>query len=204
MFDAEYLQQKSGKIDVSDMIKSELDEVLGCISYVFPKKLRIKSVYSTNAAVKSIGIQFDPYGKLVSYELYYDNKKIFRVKGKNSPFIGYTMILEALHDRLSMDTQKIAQSGEYTVINEFFTNDFNAISEYKFLLAPIEHTAYDDSNKYTAHTFLEKAKEEVSLLDMRFMLGHVRGIMQYLADSGVEIMYIKNNKIYKLNPRISK
>lgn len=200
LFNAEYLKEKGGKIGISDLTKSKLDEILGCISYVFPKNLRIRSVYSTNEAVKSTGIQFVPYGKLVSYELYYDDKKIFRVKGKNSPYLGYTMILEALQDRLSMDTQTIEHSGDYTIINEFFTSDFNAISEYKFLLAPIEHTAYDGDNKYTAHTYIEKAKEDSNLLNMRFQLGHIRGMMQYLVDNGVEILYIKNNLIYKLNP----
>lgn len=199
LFNAEYLKTKNGKIEVSDITKSQLDEFLGCISYVFPKNLRIKSVYSTNEAVKTTGIQFDPYGKLVSYELYYENKKIFRVKGKNGPYIGYTMLLEALQDRLSMDNQVIEQSGDYTIINESFTNDFNAISEYKFLLAPIEHTSNDSGEKYTAHTYIENAKVDTGLLKMRFQLAHIRGIMQYLADSGVEIMYIKNNLIYKLN-----
>lgn len=201
LFTAEYLQEKSGKIEVSDMTKSKLDEVLGCISYVFSKDLRIKSVYSTNSSVKTTGIQFDPYGKMVSYELYYKGKRIFRVKGKKSPYIGYTMILEALQDRLSMDSQTIETSGEYTIINESFTNDFNAISEYKFLLAPIEHTANDNLEKYTAHTYIENAKLYGSLLNMRFQLGHIRGVMQYLADNGIEIMYIKDNLIYKLNPQ---
>lgn len=201
LFNAEYLKMKNGKIEVSDITKSKLDEILGCISYMFPKNLRIKSVYSTNETVKTTGIQFDPYGKLVSYELYYDNKKIFRVKGKNSPYIGYTMLLEALQDRLSMDKQVIEQSGDYTIINESFTNDFNAISEYKFLLAPIEHTVNDSGEKYIAHTYIENAKADTGLLNMRFQLAHIRGMMQYLADNGVEIMYIKNTKIYKLNPK---
>lgn len=146
LFNAEFLKEKRGKISISDLTKSKLDEILGCVSYVFPKNMRIKSVYSTNETVKSTGIRFEPYGKLVSYELYYDNKKIFRVKGKNSLYLGYSMILEALQDRLSMDTQTIERSGEYTIINESFTRDFNVISEYKFLLAPIEHTAYDADN----------------------------------------------------------
>lgn len=201
LFNAEYVKEKNGKIEVSDLMKSKLDEILGCISYVFPKELRIKSVYSTNETVKSTGIQFSPYGKLVSYELYYDNRKIFRVKGENSPYIGYTMILEALQDRLSMDTQIIKQSGNYTVINELFSSDFNAISEYKFLLAPIEHTVYEGGEKYTAHTYIENAKVDDNLLNMRFQLGHIRGMMQYLADNGVEIMYIRNSLIYKLNPQ---
>lgn len=201
LFNAEYLKTRNGKIEVSDGIKSQLDEFLGCISYMFPKNLRIKSVYSTNEAVKTTGIHFDPYGKLVSYELYYKDKKIFRVKGKNSPYIGYTMLLEALQDRLSMDKQDIKQSGDYTIINESFTNDFNAISEYKFILAPIEHIVNDSGEKYTAHTYIENAKADTGLLDMRFQLTHIRGMMQYLADNGVEIMYIRNNRIYKLNPQ---
>ncbi|PWL55817.1 MAG: hypothetical protein DBY38_00555 [Clostridium cadaveris] len=200
LFDATYLQKKHGKIDVSDLTKSRLDEILECVSYVFPKSIGIKSVYSKNA-VKTIGIQFEPYGKMVSYELYYNNRRIFRVKGKDSPYIGYTMILEALQDRLSMDTQTIEQQGEYTIINESFSNDWNAISEYKFLLAPIEHTALEGNEKYTAHSYIENAKIDESLLKMRFQLGHVRGVMQYLADNGVNIMYIKNNLIYQMHPQ---
>ena len=115
LFNAEYLKEKKGKIDISDLMKSKLDEMLDCISYVFPKGLRIKSVYSTDETVKSTGIKFPPYGNMVSYELYYNDRRIFRVKGKNSPYIGYTMILEALQDRLSMDTQIIEQSDNYTV-----------------------------------------------------------------------------------------
>ena len=195
LFSAEYLKEKKGKIEVSDLMKSKLDETLGCVSYVFPKGMRIKSVYSTDETVKSTGIQFSPYGKLVSYELYYNDRKIFRVKGKNSPYIGYTMILEALQDRLSMDTQTIEQSGSYTVINESFSNDFNAISEYKFLLSPIEHTVYDGEEKYTAHTYIENAKVDANLLKMRFQVGHIRGMMQYLADNGIEIMYIRNSLV---------
>lgn len=201
LFNAEYLKEKKGKIDISDLMKSKLDETLGCISYVFPKGLRIKSVYSTDKTVKTTGIQFPPCGKLVSYELYYNDRKIFRVKGKNSPYIGYTMILEALQDRMSMDTQIIQQSGSYTVINESFSKDFNAISEYKFLLSPIEHTVYDGEEKYTAHTYIENAKVDANLLKMRFQVGHIRGMLQYLADNGIEIMYIRNCLIYKLNPQ---
>lgn len=198
LFDEDYMQQKNGKIDMSDFRQSKLDAILGCVSYIFPKTLRIKSVYSTTAS-KTTGIKFEPYGNLVSYELYYANKKIFRVKGKNSPYLGYILILEALQDRLSMDSQTIEQSGEFTIITEEFTNDFNAVSEYKFLLAPIEHTVIADNQKYTAHTYIEKAKENRDVLKSGFQLGHIRGMMQHLADNGVEISYIKDYYIYKLS-----
>lgn len=202
LFNSQYLKDKAGKIDVSDMMKSKLDKILGCVSYVFPKDLRIKSVYSINESVKTTGIEFDPYGKMVSYELYNGSKKIFRVKGANSPYMGYTMVLEALQDRMSMDSQTIEHSGEYTIINESFNNDFNMISEYKFLLAPIEHTIRSGNDKYTAHTYIENVKEDTSLLNTRFRLEHIRRVMQYLVDNGVKIMYSKNNLIYKLNPSI--
>ena len=191
LFSAEYLKDKRGKIEISDLTKSKLDEMLGCFSYVFPKGVRIKSVYSTDETVKTTEIQFSPYGKLVSYELYYNDKKIY---------IMCAMALEALQDRLSMDTQTIQQSGSYTIINESFSNDFNAISEYKFLLAPIEHTVYDGEEKYTVHTYIENAKVDENVLQRRFHLTHIRNTMLYLADEGLDIMYIKNNLIYKLDP----
>lgn len=197
LFDADYLKSKNGKIYVSDATKSKLDEKLGCLSFIFPKDIKIKSVYSKTDK-KSIGIQFEPHGHLISYELYYKNNRIFRVKGANSPYKGYCMILEALQDRLSMDKQDINQSGDYTIITEEFTNDFNCISEYKFLLAPIEHTVYDLKNKYTPHNYIEQAKVDKNLLESRFKLGHIRGMMQYLANNGIDIKYIRNNIIYKL------
>ena len=200
LFNAEYLKDKKGKIDISDLTKSKLDSMLGCISYIFPKGLRIKSVYSKDEMVKSIGIQFPPYGKLISYELYYNDRKIFRVKGENSPYIGYTIILQALQDRLSMDTQSIKESGNCTVINESFSNDFNAVSEYKFLLASIEHTVHvGGEEKYTAHTYIENAKTDGNLLEKRFQREHIRGMMQYLVDNGVELRYIRNNYVYNIN-----
>lgn len=100
------------------------------------------------------------------------------------------MILEALQYRLSMDKQDIKQSGDFTVITEEFTHDYNCISEYRFLLAPVEHTFYDSKNKYTPHNYIEQAKVDKSLLENRFNLDHIRRIMQYLANNGIDIKYI--------------
>lgn len=203
LFDSKYIQDKAGKIEISDFTKSKLDDILGCVSYIFPKSLKIKSIYS-KAQKKSIGIGFDPYGYLVSYELYYGHRKIFRVKGKNSPYIGYTMILEALQDRLSQSSQTIQEDGEFTIVTEEFVSDFNSISEYNFLLAPILHTITDEKEKYTAHKYVEKAKEDKNIMKHRFKLGHIRGMIQYLSNNGVDIKYIKNNYIYPIRNNISK
>lgn len=200
LFNADYLKGKNGKIEVSDMTKSKLDEVLGCVSYIFPKDLRIKTVYSASSK-KTIGVKFEPYGEMVSYELYYKNKKIFRLKGQNSKYLFYTIVLEALHDRLANDTQKIEQVGDFTIINESFSNDFNMISEYKFLLSPIEHTVNDDNERLTAHTYIEQAKVDENILKQRLYPAHIRMTIQNLVDNGVEIMYMKNNLIHKINPQ---
>ncbi len=201
LFHSDYLKKKTGKIEVSDMFNSELDDTLGCISYIFPKGLKIKSVYTSNDNPKTMGIKFEPYGNLLSYELYYGSRKIFRVKGKDSPLLGLTMILEALQDRMSMDSQTITRDGEYTIIIEQFTNEFNAISEYKFLLSVIEHTISDYNTKYDVHSYIEKAKEDKSILEKHVSLEHVRGMMQYLVDNGVKILYSKKQKIYEINSR---
>lgn len=86
---------------------------------MFPKQVKIKSIYSTSHS-KGMEIQFEPYGRLVSYELYCDDKKIFRVKGKNSPYLRHSIYLEALHDRIANAHQNIEQDGEFTVITEYF------------------------------------------------------------------------------------
>ncbi len=195
LFNSQYLVQKNGKIDVSDLINSQLDNILECVSYIFPKGLCIQSVYSKKHK-KSTGIRFEPYGNLVSYTMFYENKKIFRVKGKNSKYLIYSMILEALQDRLSMDTQTIEQDGEFTIINESFSRDWNMISEYKFLLSPIEHTINNNDEKYTAHTYLENAKANADILKFKFNKEYVRGVIGFLVDNGVDVKYAKNNMIY--------
>lgn len=198
LFKSDYLTEKCGKIDVTDLINSQLDDVLKCVSYIFPKGLRIQSIYSKNHK-KSTDIQFEPYGNLISYTLFLENKKIFRVKGKNSKYTIYSMILEALQDRLSMDTQTIEQDGEFTIINESFSRDWNMISEYKFLLSPIEHTVSNGSEKYTAHSYIENAKADADVLKIRFKKEYVRGAIQFLADNGVDVKYVKNNIVYNVN-----
>lgn len=81
------LYLKKGKLMLGDFrgekASSWLDTELATCSYMFKKQVKIRSVYSTNHA-KGMGIQFEPYGQLISYELYYGDKRIFRAKGKKA------------------------------------------------------------------------------------------------------------------------
>ena len=163
LLNSEYIREHNGKISIGDMLYSELDDILGTVSYIFPNGLSIKSIYSTNTR-KGMGIYNGNYGELISYEMAYKGVRLFRAKGKNSPYIGYTMILEALQDNMSVAYQDITAGGDLTVITEKYPEsdmmNLNMISEYKFLLSVICHMIKSDGEKYTDRTALEELKSD--------------------------------------------
>lgn len=197
LFTSKTLQQKGGKLTLDDFrgkkSNSCLDSELGTCSYMFAKQVKIKSVYSTNHT-KGIGIQFEPYGQLVSYELYCDNKKIFRVKGKNSPYIQHSIYLEALHDRMANSNQDIMQNGEFTVITEYFEKDTpHFIPEYEFLLAPINHLSKRVNEKEIAYNSqLAITEHDFSFFSVQML----RFLLSELVDLGMEIIVFRNNSGY--------
>ena len=201
LFKSDYLKNNSGKITVADYKNSELDNILGTYSYMFPNGIKIKSVYKKNYK-NSIGIKHNEYGELVSYEFYYKSRKLFRIKGKNSPHKGYSMILEALQDRMSNVSQDIQTTGDTTVIIEEFPDDdknsFNMISEYSFLLSPIRHTVNDNGENYTERTAVESLKSDETI--MHFQKEHIRRMMKWLAEQGVPVRYVQGGKNVVIQP----
>lgn len=199
LLNSEYIKEHNGKISISDMLHSELDEMLGTFSYIFPNGLSIKSIYSTNTK-KGMGIYNGDYGELISYEMTYKGVRVFRAKGKESPYLGYTIVLEALQDNMSASYQNITEAGEITVIIEKYPESkemrFNMISEYQFLLSVICHMIKNEGEKYTPRTALEELKSDKEI--HRIEVGHVRGMMQKLADWGVDMKYVRNKNIYLL------
>lgn len=132
---------------MGEKASSWLDTELATCSYMFEKQVKIRSVYSTNHA-KGMGIQFEPYGQLISYELYYGDKRIFRAKGKKSKYILYSIYLEALQDRVANINQDIEQQGEFTIITEYTDKSVpNIIPEYEFILSPIKHLCKEINSK---------------------------------------------------------
>lgn len=210
LFPAVYLQSRHGKIGLEDWQHSCLDDMLGTFGYLFPPKLEIRSVYSKERD-DGIGIGHDEYGNLISYEFRYDGRKIFRVKGKNSPYKGYSMLLEALQDRLSTEKQDIVHSGDFTVITEKDDGEnkdpkksgtvggYNYISEYQFLLAPVLHTTHTENGsqvKYDVDDVVNAMKEDEAI--PRFEKWQIRGLMQKFVDWGIPVRYLHNDKIYNL------
>ena len=161
---------------------------------MFQKQVKIKSVYSTNHA-KSMGIQFEPYGQLISYELYYGDKRIFRAKGKDNKFIQHIIYLEALQDRVANINQNIEQQGEFTIITEFSDKSVgNIIPEYEFVLSPIKHLCKEISSKQI------KYNSQLAISERDFKYLSVRMLRFYLSELvnlGLEIIVFRNNYGYK-------
>lgn len=197
LFTSETLQAKKGRLTYDDFrgekSNSWLDVELATCTYMFPKQLKIKSVYSTNHA-KGIGIWFEPYGQLVSYELYCGDRKIFRIKGKKSPYIQHSIYLEALHDRMANTNQDIEQNGEFTVITEYFNKDTpHCISEYEFLLSPIKHFCKEINEKQIRYNSqLAISEHDFSFLSVQTL----RSLLSELVDLGMEIIVFRNDRGY--------
>ena len=197
LFIVETLLEKGGKVTIDDFFgenaSSLLDNRLATCSYLFKKPVKIRSVYSTNHA-KGMGIEFEPYGELISYELYYDDKRIFKAKGKESRYILHTIYLEALHDRVANISQDIKQNGDVTVITEYTDKAVPIfIPEYEFLLSPIKHLCKEiNSKKINYNSQLAISEHEFNYLSVYGL----RAILSELVNSGLDIYVFKRNYGY--------
>ena len=131
MFPADYLKSKGGRITIKDFKSSVLDDYLDNCSYLFIQGTEIKSVYEPTVNRDEDTIYHDKYGQLVSYELLFQGKRIFKFHSKNNPKIAYSFVLEALQDRLSNDKQLITHKGPKTMIREIQTEDIQVLSDWQ-------------------------------------------------------------------------
>lgn len=195
LFTAETLQEQRGRLTLDDFrgkkSKSWLDIEFATCSYMFPKQVKIKSVYSTSHP-KGMGIWFQPHGQLISYELYYDGKKIFRAKGRSSPYFSHSIYLEALHNRLANTNQDINKSGDFTIITEYSDKDIpHTIPEYEFLLSPINHMCKEVNEKPIRYNSqLAISEKDFSFLSVQVL----RVVLSQLVDLGMEIIVFRNDK----------
>lgn len=198
LFTVETLLEKKGKLTLDDFrgekASSWLDIELATCSYMFKKQVKIRSVYSTNHA-KGMGIQFEPYGQLISYELYYGDKRIFRAKGKKSKYILHSIYLEALQDRVANINQDIEQQGEFTIITEYTDKGVpNTIPEYEFILSPIKHLCKEINSKQIKYNSqLAISEHQFDYLSVQML----RAILSELVSLGLDIVVFRNNYGYK-------
>lgn len=196
LFTSEFIKSKNGKIVVSDYIgnnrNSWLDRELETCSYMFLKPLKIVSVYSNNT-VTGLDVSFEPYGKLVSYELYYANRLIFKVSPTDRSKVMYMFVLEAIQDRLANTCQEIESSGDLTTIVE--QNDDSpcqVYAEYLFIMSIIKHMRFQEKNSKD-NTFLAAKRRDNPMLPVEY----IRIVMSDLSDLGVEIICFKDGMGYR-------
>jgi len=202
LYPATYLEKNRGKIKITDINNSHLDKILGVGSYVFPSNLKIRSIYEKDNNKKGLGVKFDPYGELTSYELWYEDKRIIRVRGKKSPYLHYMFLLEALQDRLANIEQDIDEVGDITIIKDCDNGvNPNIISEYSFLLSPIMHSMKDNRDVLnTASSFVSELKSTSNKIPIKdYRIGLYRAFIKEVAGLGIPIQYIKNGEIYNIH-----
>lgn len=197
LFTTDDLIEHNGKLTIEDFggekSISWFDSELETCSYMFPKEVKIKSVYSKSRNKESF-IKHDQFGTLISYELYCEGRKIFRLKGHDSPYNFYSIYLEALQNRLANSKQDVELEGDITVVTESFLADdsIHIIPEYEFLIAPVLHTINGNSGnvKYDALSAINQ--KDYVYLDVKIL----RAILCDLSEKGVDIIVFKGNNGY--------
>ena len=197
VFDQDYIKNNNGKIGVKDGIHSELDTLFSTCSYLFLGSIKIRTIYSKKNHKKQTFIYHKDYGHLIAYEFYFNDKLVFNIKGKNSKYLPYTTILEALQDRISCSNQEIKKDKDGITVIEEFDNNPNMITEYTFLLSIINHITYDDNNTYDAHLLIKESKLSKSYLINKDLILILRAVIYHLAvEKGLAITYQIKDKGY--------
>lgn len=203
LFTSDFIKSKKGKITISDFMNEErnswLDRELETCSYMFQKPLKIISVYS-NKATEGLGVFFEPYGELISYELYCSDRLILRVDHNDASKRLHMFVLETVQDRLSNTYQDIITDGNLTTIVEHNEDSpCQSYAEYLFILAIIRHMRYADKNSRD-NVFLTANEEDSPILPVEY----IRLVMSDLFDFGVEIICFKDGLGYRFDDYRSK
>lgn len=207
LFTSDFIKSNKGKITISDYNdkarNSWLDRELETCSYWFLQPLKIVSTYSKNTT-EGLGVFFEPYGELVSYELYCSNNLILRVDHSDCSKEPHMFVLETVQDRLSnIHQEKVCINKETTKIVEY--NDdtsYQMFAEYQFIMAIIRHTRYKSENS-GSNIFLN-SRDNIFLaakkIDKKpFLVEYIRLVMSDLADLGVQIICSKDGVGYDFN-----
>lgn len=198
LFTSNFLESKAGRITISDYVDEErnswFDRELETCSYMFLKPLKIISVYSNNTT-NGLRVSFEPYGELISYEFYYDNRMIFRVDSSDISKRLHMFVLETVEDRLSNISQDITTDGDITTIVESNDNsECQTFAEYLFVLAIIRHVRYEHINSKD-NIFLTAKKDDSNIVPVEY----IRLVMADLSDDGVEIVCVRDGDGYRFD-----
>lgn len=198
LFTSDFLQSKNGKLSISDYESEErnswFDRELETCSYMFTEPLKIVSVYSKETD-KGLGVFFDPYGELISYELYCSERLILSVHHDDDSKRLHMFVLETVQDRFSGIFQNITTDGNLTTIVEHnYSAPHQIFAEYLFILAIVKHMRYWGKNSRD-NAFLVVRESDGHILPVEY----IRLVMSDLFDAGVEIFCFKDGCGYRMD-----
>lgn len=186
LYPAEYLQKNNGKIKIEkDAKNSILYSKFNINSYLFMPNIKVIQVYS-KLDIKNIGINFPPYGKLISFEFFYNDRKIFEVTPDDKRYMSLILFLEAFFDKITEENQKIHNGKNNTYIFETF-NKIEYVSEINLLLSPYKHLEGVENLQTLYNKLLNKELK----LDKNLNLEKIRAHIEYLKHKGVQIELVR-------------
>ncbi|MBN2790123.1 MAG: hypothetical protein JXR69_08030 [Candidatus Delongbacteria bacterium] len=167
LYSSEYLKSKNGKLKFpEDYLNSEFETMFGSKLIILPKGIKVKSFYSKTED-SLMQIRHENFGNLYKYQFFFNDNLIFDINKSNENEAAISIILEALHNEMSNQSQNIEDLGNgETLITEMLT-DNTFFYDYSFLLAPINHAQSDlgfimDNTSFFKYIVQQKGKSPVT------------------------------------------
>lgn len=152
---SDYLEEKERKITLEDYKYSELSTLFNFYSYIV-EEFEFISIYA-NRQKNTIGIEYPPYGFLVSEEIKHRGKRKYKIKRNNKNLYYITFVVEGIKDRASNEIHNEKVDGNFTIITDRMEKGSqHMISEFELLLSPISHMINYDNVKFTPKTYLDE------------------------------------------------
>lgn len=202
LYSSAYLENNSRKISLDkDFMNSEINEVFGDRTFLFPKGLRITSIYSKNAS-KHLGISNSDYGNLVRYKIEYSNQKIITINSNKHEKFFLVFLFENLQDVMSIQNQTITiVDSDKTIVTEELTEEMTVMNLSAFILSPIRHLMNDLGYVYDFNQYLTNLIDGTKHLITRQRILYA---ISFLTDMNYLVYEKRGNDIYDFrNMRIT-
>jgi Holliday junction resolvase len=152
---SDYLDKNDRKITIDDYKYSELSSLFSVDHYII-EDFEFISIYA-NRKKNTIGIQYPPYGFLVSEEIKHKGKRKYKIKRNNKDLFYITFVIEGIKDRASNEYHDEVKDGDFTIITDKIEKGSqHMISELELLLSPIKHMIHYDNIVFTPKTYLSE------------------------------------------------
>lgn len=204
LYEDKYIEAKNRKIElVKEYKNSKFNDVFGDKTFLFPKGLKIKSIYTNNTTNHHLGIYNEDYGSLVKYTIQYNKNKIISINSTKHEKYFLIVLYERFQDIASnMKQQIIKIDRDRTMIIEELTEDISAATLSSFMLAPIKHMLNVDGEKYDLSKYI------VELIDDKQKIFYdpnsILWSFLFLAENGYPVMEIIDGKMYDFKKIIRK